>query len=133
MSVAHHDVEPLLTPTAILNASLEWKPTAELSLFAAGRYVSAAQLDNTGNPDFRTPAFVSLDLQASLSLRRVVRHGEPRLRVHATNLLNDRRIWPSGYSYLYFVRDTSRDTLEGTSYYYPQATRSVYLTLDVRF
>jgi iron complex outermembrane receptor protein len=132
-SVVHQDVEPLLTPTTILNGSVEWKPTAELSLLAAGRYVGAAQLDNTGNPDFRTPSFFSLDLQAGLSLARLVRRGEPRIRVQATNLLNDERIWPSGYSYVYFVRDGSRDTLAGTSYYYPQATRSVYVTLDVRF
>ncbi len=133
VSVVYQDVVPLLTPTAILNGSIEWKPKPELSLLAAGRYVSTAQLDNTGNPDFRTPAFFSLELQASLSLRRFVRHGEPRLRVQTTNLLNDERIWPSGYSYLYFVRDASREALEGTSYYYPQATRSVYVTLDVRF
>ncbi len=133
VSVVHRAVEPLLTPTAILNGALEWKPTAEVSLLAAGRYVSAAQLDNTHNPDFRTPAFFSLELQASLSLERIVPRGKPRIRVQATNLLNDERIWPSGYSYLYFVRDTFRDTLAGTSYYYPQATRSVYVTLDVRF
>ena len=95
--------------------------------------MSAAQLDNTGNPDFRTPAFFTLDAQASLSLRRLVSKGEPRIRVQATNLLNERRSWPSGYSYLYFVRDGSSDTLEGTSYYYPLATRSVYATLEVRF
>ena len=95
--------------------------------------MSASQLDNTGNPDTRTPAFFTLDLQASVSLRRLVRKGEPRIRVQATNLLDERRSWPSGYSYLYFVRDSSRDALEGTSYYYPLATRSVYLTLEVRF
>ena len=132
-SVVHQDVEPLLTPEAILNASFEWKPTPEISLLAAGRYLSAAQLDNTGNPDFRTPAFFTLDAQASWSLRRLVTKGEPRIRVQATNLLNERRSWPSGYSYLYFVRDGSRDTLEGTSYYYPLATRSVFATLEVRF
>jgi iron complex outermembrane receptor protein len=133
LSVTHHDVPPLLTPEAILNASLEWKPVSALQLLAAGRYVGAAQLDNTGNAGFRTPDFFSIDLQASLSLARVVRRGEPRIRVQATNLLNDRRIWPSGYSYLYFVRDGGSDTLAGSSYYYPQATRSVYATLDVRF
>ena len=53
--------------------------------------------------------------------------------MQATNLLNDRRIWPSGYSYVYFVRDLGADTLAGTSYYYPQATRSIYATLEVRF
>ena len=132
-SVVHADVPPLLTPGAILNASLEWKPTPELSLLGAGRYVSAAQLDNTGNPDFRTPAFFTLDAQASLSLRRLVAKGEPRIRVQAVNLLNERRSWPSGYSYLYFVRDGSGDALNGSSYYYPLATRSVYATLEVRF
>jgi iron complex outermembrane receptor protein len=132
-SVVHRDVPPLLTPEAILNGSLEWKPTREVSVLAWGRYVSAAQLDNTGNPDSRTPAFFTLDLQASLSLRRLVSKGEPRIRLQATNLLNERRSWPSGYSYLYLVRDGSRDTLEGASYYYPQATRSVYVTLDLRF
>jgi iron complex outermembrane receptor protein len=133
VSLVHQDVPPLLTPEAILNGVVEWKPTAEISLLAAGRYVSAAQLDNTGSPDFRTPAFFTLDAQASVSLRRLVSKGEPRIRVQATNLLNERRSWPSGYSYVYFVRDASRDQLEGTSYYYPLATRSVYATLEVRF
>ena len=63
-----------------------------------------------------------------------MKRGEPRIRVQATNLLDDDRLWPSGYSYLYFVRDAAgQDTLEGTAYYYPLATRSVYVTLDVRF
>jgi iron complex outermembrane receptor protein len=132
-TIVHDDVPPLLTPQAILNGSVEWKPTADVSLLAAGRYVSEAQLDNTGNPDFRTPDYFNLDLQASLSLRKLVRHGEPRIRVQATNLLDEERIWPGGYSYLFFTRDAGQDTLGGTSYYYPQATRSVYVTLDLRF
>jgi len=132
-SIVHDDVPPLLTPQTILNGRVEWKPTAEISLLAAGRYVGEAQLDNTGNPDFRTPDYFNLDLQASLSLRKLVRHGEPRIRVQATNLLDDGRIWPAGYSYLFFTREAGQDTLGGTSYYYPQATRSVYVTLDLRF
>jgi iron complex outermembrane receptor protein len=133
VSVVHGDVPPLLTPEAILNGLVEWKPGTDLSLLAQGRYVGAAQLDNTGNADFRTPSFFNLDLQASVSLRRLAAKGEPRVRVQATNLLGDRRIWPSGYSYVFFVRDGGRDTLTGTSYYYPQATRSIYATLEVRF
>ncbi len=133
VSVAHEDVEPLLTPKAILNGSLEWEPTPEISLLAAGRYVSEAQLDNTGHPDFRTPGFFGLDAQASVSLARFLRRGDPRLRVQATNLLDADRIWPAGYSYVYFVRGAGRDALTGTAYYYPLATRSVYVTLDVRF
>jgi iron complex outermembrane receptor protein len=132
--VLHHDVPPLLTPPAILNGSVEWNPSRRLGLLVSGRWVDAAQLDNTGHPGFRTPSWFSLDGQAALSLGRWVKRGEPRIRLQVTNLLNDRRLWPSGYSYLYFDRDAAgRDTLEGTRYYYPLATRSVYATLDVRF
>ena len=128
------DVPPLLSPGAILNGSAEWSPRRELALSLAGRWVSRSQLDNTGNPDFQTPSFFDLDGQLRLSLARLVKRGEPRLRVQATNLLNSRRLWPAGYSYLSFTRDAAGgETLSGTSYYYPQATRSVYLTLDLRF
>jgi len=130
----HRDVPPLLAPEAILNASVDWNPARELGFVVGGRFVDVAQLDNTGNPDFRTPAWFSLDAQATLSLKRLVKRGEPRIRVQATNLFDDRELWPSGYSYLYFVPDAAgRDTLQGTRYYYPLATRSVYVTLDVRF
>jgi len=132
--VVHRDIEPLLTPSALLNASVEWNPSSDLGLLVGGRWVDAAPLDNTGNEGFRTPSFFSLDAQASVSLGRWVERGEPRIRVQATNLLDDDRLWPSGYSYLYFVRGgDGGDALEGIPYYYPLATRSVYVTLDVRF
>ena len=130
----YHDVAPLLSPEAIVNGTAEWSPDRELTLSFAGRWVAHAQLDNTGDPAFRTPSFFDLGGQASLSLARFVKRGDPRLRVHATNLLNRRRLWPAGYSYLFFTRDASGgEQLSGTSYYYPQATRSVYATLDLRF
>jgi len=130
----HEDVPPLLTPEAIVNATVEWSPARDARLALGGRWVEHAQLDNTGNPAFRTPSFFGLDASASLSLVRWFRHGEPRLRVQATNLLNDRRTWPGGYSYLYLYRDDAGgETLAGSSYYYPLATRSVFVTLDVRF
>jgi iron complex outermembrane recepter protein len=132
--LVHHDVPPLLTPSAILNGCVEWKPIGDLALLASGRWVDASQLDNTGNPGFRTPSWFDLDGQAALSLARWVKKGDPRIRVQATNLLNDHRLWPSGYSYLFFDRDAAgQDTLDGTRYYYPLATRSVFVTLDVRF
>ncbi|HXK09660.1 MAG TPA: TonB-dependent receptor [Vicinamibacteria bacterium] len=132
--VQYHDVEPLLTPTVLVNGTVDWKPSPALGLFVAGRWVDAAQLDNTGNPDFRTPSFFVLDLQATISLARFVKRGEPRIRVQATNLLDNRRAWPSGYSYMSFTRDPAGgETLSGTASYYPLATRSVFATLDVRF
>jgi hypothetical protein len=96
--------------------------------------VAESQLDNTGNPDFRTPSWFNLDADFTLSFAQWVSRGEPRLRIQATNLLDNDRLWPSGYSYLYFERGAGgHDTLRGTSYYYPLATRSVYVTLEVAF
>jgi iron complex outermembrane receptor protein len=132
--LVHHDVPPLLTPSVILNGSAEWKPVRDLALLVTGRWVDEAQLDNTGNPGFRTPSWFDLDGHAALSLGRWVKKGDPRIRVQATNLLSGHRLWPSGYSYLFFDRDAAgNDTLDGTRYYYPLATRSVFVTLDVRF
>ena len=133
-AVVHRDVAPLLTPEVLLNAAVDWTPSSTLGLGLAARWVGEAQLDNTGNPAFRTPSWFNLDARLAFSLARWVKRGEPRIRVQATNLLDDDRIWPSGYSYLYFVRGASGpETLEGTSYYYPLAVRSVYVTLDVSF
>jgi iron complex outermembrane receptor protein len=132
-AVVHRDVPPLLTPEVLLNAAVDWTPSRLLGLRVAARWVDESFLDNTGNPDFQTPSWFNLDAELSLSLARWVPRGEPRIRVQATNLLDDERIWPSGYSYQYFVQGPAGDALEGTSYYYPLATRSVFVTLDVSF
>lgn len=130
----HRDVPALLSPELILNGSADWSATRDVSVAAAGRWVSEAALDNTGNAAFRTPAFFILDAQATLHLARWVKRGQPRLRVQGTNLLDSRRVWPGGYSYLFFTRDAAgAEALSGTAYFYPQATRSAFVTLDVRF
>jgi iron complex outermembrane receptor protein len=125
-SRSYGDVRPLLTPSLVLNQSLDWRPARALSLGVLGRYVGESFLDNTNAP--------ALVASLGLSLARWVKRGEPRLRLQATNLLDARRVYPSGYSYLYAVRDAAgREVLSGTPYYYPLATRSVFVTLDLRF
>ncbi len=125
------DVPPLLTPAFVANPSVEYAPVKWLSFTAAGRYVAMAHLDNTGDDAFRTPDFFGLDATATLSLERWIKKGQPRLSIRVLNLLDDRRIWPSGYSYLFFTQDAAGAlTPGGTAYYYPQATRSVFVSLD---
>jgi len=134
VAVVHHDVPPLLTPEVLLNGTVDWTPSPVIGVGLAARWVGESQLDNTGNPDFRTPSWFNLDGRLTFSLARWVKRGEPKIRVQATNLLDNDRLWPSGYSYLYFVRGgAGTDALAGTSYYYPLATRTVYVTLDVTF
>jgi hypothetical protein len=95
------------------------------------RYVSGSQLDNTGRPEFRLPAYLNLDAGLTIDLDRFLKIGRPRLRVQASNLLN-RRQYGSGYSYLAFERnDAGGETLFGTSYYYPLALRSIVFSLEL--
>ena len=125
-------VRPLLTPPVVLNQRVEVNPAPGLLVAASGRWVARSWLDNTNTGDLRTPAWFGLDLSATLSLSRWVRAGQPRLRLHVENALNNRDIYPSGYSYLYLVRDRSQAELSfGVPYFYPQATRSVFLGIDV--
>jgi hypothetical protein len=43
-------------------------------------------------------------------------------------------MFPNGYSYQYFTEDPGGQLLPGgTRYYYPQATRSVFVMLDLKF
>jgi iron complex outermembrane receptor protein len=134
VAVVHSDVPHLLTPGVLLNGVVDWMPRPEIGLGLGARWVAESQLDNTGNPDFTTPSWFNLDATFTVSLGRWVKRGEPKLRVQATNLLNSERIWPSGYSYLFFNQmPGGQQSLEGISYYYPLATRSVYVTLDVAF
>jgi iron complex outermembrane receptor protein len=133
VSRVHRDVSPLLTPTLVLNQGVEWTPSPALGLGIRGRYVSKAYLDNTNQDALTTPSFFSLEASASLGLSRWIEAGDPRIRVQVNNLLDNRRIWPSGYSYLSFTRDASgAETLAGIPYYYPQATRSVFVTLEIK-
>jgi iron complex outermembrane receptor protein len=128
-----HDVPPLLTPSFLANPSVEYAPTKWLGLAAAGRYSSTSYLDNTGNEHFQTPHFFGLDASATLSLGRWIKKGDPQLRVYVGNVFDNHHIWPSGYSYLTFTRDPSGvDVPGGIAYFYPQATRTVLVSLDLK-
>ncbi len=60
--------------------------------------------------------------------------GRPRLRVLVDNVLDNRRVWASGYSYLYATRDAAgAEATGGIPYYFPMATRHVTAVLDLGF
>ena len=129
----HRDVDPLLTPPFVGNLGAEWAPVKGLRVSAFGRYVAKAYLDNTRNETTTTPGFWNLDATAALDLGRWIKVGQPRLRLQVNNVFDNRRMFASGYSYLYFTRDTGgAQTLTGTPYYYPLATRAVFLGLDLK-
>jgi iron complex outermembrane receptor protein len=101
------NVQPLLTPTMILNPAIEYTPSARLSFGAVGRYVSKSFLDNTENNALVTPPFFVVDATANYRW----------IRLQVNNLLNRKRVFPSGYAF------------DGVSYLYPLASRNAVLTL----
>jgi hypothetical protein len=57
----------------------------------------------------------------------------PRLRVQVTNVFDNRRMFPNGYSYQFFTQEAGGGLQPaGARYYYPQATRSLFVMLDLR-
>ena len=129
METLFRDVRPLLTPRATVNQQVEITPRPWASITASGRWVARAWLDNTNTPDLETPSWFALDLSASIGLQKWVRRGQPRLRVLVDNVLGERRLYPSGYSYQYLVEGAGRT---GTPYFYPRSLRGVFVGLDLK-
>ncbi|HUP62504.1 MAG TPA: TonB-dependent receptor [Thermoanaerobaculia bacterium] len=118
------NVEPLLTPNVLVTQSVEYAPASRLSLGATARYAGRSYLDNTNNRDFAAPSYFVLDVTASYAITSAA-----RVTLQVNNALNNDRVHPSGYSYLYEF-DGART---GTAYFYPQATRNAVVLVELDF
>jgi len=115
------------------NLGVDWSPAPWVTLGALGRYVNASFLDNPNAQGFSTPTWFRLDASARVDLSKWVPAGHPKLRISLENLLNNERIWASGYSYLWLQQDARGASVAGVPSYFPLATRSAYVSLDVGF
>jgi len=122
--ITFHGVNPVLTPSVIVNQTIEYAPSSATTFGLTGRHVGRSYLDNTNNGAFVAPSFTTIEANASVALSRGV-----SLRLQVNNLLNNKRVFPSGYSYLFL---TPQRSIDGISYYYPQATRNASVMVDFR-
>lgn len=120
--VSYRDVQPLLTPAVILSQSIDYTPNARFNAGLTGRHVGRTYLDNTGDEALATPSYFLIDGTIGYAF-----HNRMRVTLQVNNLLNEERIWPSGYSYSYFAGDVK----SGTAYFYPQATRNAVVLIDM--
>jgi len=125
--LVHHDVDPLLTPRAIVSQSIDVTPSPRVAFGLTGRYVGKSYLDNTNNDDLVAPSFFIVDGNAGYDLTPQV-----RVSLQINNLTNRRRVFPSGYSYLFMNRSVEGDVISGIPYYYPQATRNAVVMVDFK-
>ena len=121
--ITSRNVEPLLTPSLLINQGFDYTPTSKLRLGGTARYVGRSFLDNTNDVAFAAPSFLVVDANASYAFLP-----KARLSLQVNNLFNRERVYPSGYSYRFFV-DGARS---GTAYYYPQAGRNAVVLLDFK-
>ena len=122
--ITFHDVNPVLTPSMIVNQTVEYAPSSSTTFGVTARHVGRSYLDNTNNNAFVAPAFTTLEANGAIALSQNV-----NLRLQVNNLTNNKRVFPSGYSYLFL---TPAKTIDGISYYYPQATRNAVVMVDFR-
>jgi len=122
--ITFHDVNPVLTPSVIVNQTVEFAPSSKTTFGLTARHVGRSYLDNTNNGSFTAPAFTTFEANGAFAISH-----DLSLRIQINNLLNDKRVFPSGYSYLFL---TPQRTIEGISYYYPQATRNASVTIQYR-
>lgn len=126
--LVHRDVDPLLTPRAIVSQSIDVTPMPRVAFGVTGRYVAKSYLDNTNNDDFVAPSFFIIDANAGYDLT-----SQLRVSLQVNNLTNRRRVFPSGYSYLFINRDAAGgESISGIPYYYPQATRNAVVMVDFK-
>ena len=129
-----HDVVPVATPPFLATLGVETTAVPGLAIGATGRYVAASWLDNTNMEGMEAPRTFQLDATVAVDLSRWAPAGKPRLKLQVNNVLGNRKLWPRGYSYLWVDRSASgAETLSGIPYYYPLATTSAYVSLDLGF
>jgi iron complex outermembrane receptor protein len=113
-SVTHRNVQPLLTPSLIINPALgyNWnKVYAEVN----GRYLGKSYLDNTQNEDYIVPE--SFVVNASFTIRP---SSFLTINLMANNI-SDAKYYTSGY------------VQNAQSYYFAMAGRNYFTTLTFRF
>jgi iron complex outermembrane recepter protein len=114
----------VLTPALIVNQTIEYAPTSKTTFGVTARHVGRSYLDNTNNNSFTAPSFTTYEANGAIAIAHNM-----SLRLQVNNLLNNKRVFPSGYSYLFL---TPQRTIEGVSYYYPQATRNAVVMVDFK-
>jgi iron complex outermembrane receptor protein len=110
----YRDVEPLLTPTVLINHAVDWQAMPEFTISLSGRYVGRSFLANTGDAAFVTPSAHLLDGGVAWGRER------HELSLHVMNVGNA-RFYASGYT-------------DGTiPYYFVSAPRAIFVTATIGF
>ena len=99
-----HDVEPVATPPFLASLGAETTALPGLTVGATGRYVAASWLDNANTEGLVAPGLLPWTRPSSSTSRGGIPAGSRGLKLQVNNVLDNRRLWPNGYSYLHANR-----------------------------
>ena len=116
------------SPAVVSAHTLEGQPLKNLRLALLGKTVSRQFLDNTASRGRSLAAYQTLDLRARYVFRPKFAK-EIELGLLVSNLLNAQYA-ANGYSYSYVGASGRPETF---NWYYPQATRNVLASLNLRW
>lgn len=119
------------SPSIIAFQSIKYTPKSWLFFEVSGKYVSKMYLDNTTNENLTIPAFFYADFVGGIYLDKWLKHGKYLLKFNLNNFTNTLYSM-DGYTYSYITR-TGTDTQTDIPYFFPQATRNYFISLDIRF
>ncbi len=123
----YHQTDIAFSPGFVASSELTYTPIKSLQIALISKYVSDQFLDNTSNSNRSLDAFFVNDLRLSHQFKwESVKHIGLNLLVN--NLFNT-LYEPNGYTFSYI--SGGQETTE--NFYYPQATRNLLVSLNMRF
>ncbi len=123
----YHQTNIAFSPGFVASSELAYTPVKSLQIALISKYVSDQFLDNTSNSNRSLDAFFVNDLRLSHQFKwESVKHIGLNLLVN--NLFNT-LYEPNGYTFSYI--SGGQETTE--NFYYPQATRNLLVSLNMRF
>ncbi len=127
-TITYNNVQPVLTPSVIINQGLRFMPFDWLYADISGRYVSKSYLDNTGNEKLTAPDYLIFDFSAGIKFKKWLKYGDHSLVFHANNFTNT-KYYPAGSPSHAFVAGVET----ATPNYFAAATRNFFVTLQLKF
>ena len=127
------DTPALLSPRLIGAAELGWARREGRRVGLTWQGMSPSQLDNLGAPRLSTPPYSRFDAWGAWETSADDRGVSFGLDVRAQNLLNT-TLWPSGTSSVVArPSDDGGETLRGERYFFPEAGRSVWISMRMEW
>lgn len=120
------------SPSVIAFQSVKYVPKSWLFFEVSGKYVSKMYLDNTSNENLTIPAFFYADFAGGIHLDKWLKYGKYILKFNINNFTNTRYSM-NGYTYSFFTRRNNTDVQTDIPFFFPQATRNYFISLDIRF